>query len=186
MLAPPPKHSLEVFGHAYVCLSAWQCCPVQSAFLGLQGGEAAEPLKICRALCVWICLVCARFEPSSCLSTPHPLAHLSGGFKSKPQDLACFSHGAAENKLVRSPPSHFPRESTLRIDWSCSPPPRPAPPLTKGPGNRWSFQFESQNLAMRGLSTTAGVCMAWVAVTGALRLASSFPAAPPVFYLPSG
>lgn len=116
----PPKHSLEVFGHAYVCLSAWQCCPVQSAFLGLQGGEAAEPLKICRALCVWICLVCARFEPSSCLSTPHPLAHLSGGgFKSSPK----ISHGAAENKLVRSPPSHFPRESKLRIDWSCSPHP---------------------------------------------------------------
>lgn len=38
---------------------------------------------------------------------------------------------------------------------------------------------------MRGLSSTAGVCMAWVAVTGALGLASSFPAAPPFFTFPA-
>lgn len=47
------------------------------------------------------------------------------------------------------------------------------------------LQSESQNLAMRGLSTTAGVRMAWVAVTGALGLASSFPAAPPSLPFPA-
>lgn len=109
----PQRHSLEFFfffsfGHACVCLSAWQCCPEQSAFSELYGGEAGEPLQICRALCVTDCLVCARFEPSSRLSTLHPLANSRGDlFQVSPQDLAFFSpHGAAEKKLERSPPSH--------------------------------------------------------------------------------
>lgn len=79
---PPSRHSLEFFffffGHACVCLSAWQCCPEQSAFSELYGGEAGEPLQICRALCVTDCLVCARFEPFSRLSTLHPLANSRG------------------------------------------------------------------------------------------------------------
>lgn len=80
----PPRHSLEFFfffffGRACVCLSAWQCCPEQSAFSELHGGEAGEPLQICRSLCVTDCLVCARFEPSGRLSTLHPLTNSRGG-----------------------------------------------------------------------------------------------------------
>lgn len=100
-----------------MCLSAWQCCPEQSAFSELYGGEAGEPLQICRALCVTDCLVCARFEPSSRLSTLHPLANSRGDlFQVSPQDLAFFSpHGAAEKKLERSPPSH-PKGKQIKVE----------------------------------------------------------------------
>lgn len=105
----PPRHSLEFF-RACMCVSVCMAVlPEQSAFSELHGGEAGEPLQICRALCVTDCLVSSRFEPSSRLSALHPLANSRGGgfiLSLAPRFGLFFSHGAAEKKLERSPPSH--------------------------------------------------------------------------------
>lgn len=146
----PPRHSLEFFGHAYVCLAAWQCCPVQSAFSGLHGGEArggggspcrfAEP---CTCRIVWS--VPGSSPPVACRHPTHwhiGAAARGGGccFKSSPKIWPVFPTGLRKRSWYgHRPPT--PRESKLRIDGSCPP---PAPPPAKGPGKRWSFSLKAR------------------------------------------
>lgn len=124
-----------------MCARAWQCCSLQSAFSGLHQGEAGEPLQLCRALCLCDCLVCTRFEPSSCLSPPSPILQICREFVFSPalRFGLLFPRGGPKRSWNSHRPPHPRGKQEIKHGpvspaFLCPPPHSCPVPPCRGPG----------------------------------------------------